>query len=500
VSVIVAGRQSQIERRTPLSRKRVVEIDFAELSDGSLVEMIEDPADATKTLFAVYENHLVRYTDRVADGSRILVPLPRADKDLRLVCLAAGVEPCGQTHELISAIVNILGDCLDLDLDSRNLMSAFAISTWFADKLTVVPYLALVGRPGSGKTAAMLILNSLVYRGLPTADISSPAFYDISDRIRPTISLDETLTAGRPRELMHLLRASSTRGFACLRKGTARVAFGPKVFSWLELPDDQALNSRCIIIPMHKTWRTDLSDPNDPKIAERAKRLRMRLLHFRFTRFRNACEPNPLINGRLSGRPLDLYRALALPIHEYKPFCKYLAIKIGEQDKLQESSLSPTHVLTIAVLYRLIHDRPEDSGIPLKGLAAVVNQYLERRGEPLRLNERKLGNILTSLSFTGRTRQNTGYFLWLDREDRERIHRDAYEYIGEGVFDGSIQNCPTCAPLSILEPATPPPPNRPHVETQRRTKETSNDEGRVRREFHVHQSRRPRFRANIGNH
>ena len=54
-----------------MEQKPVVEIDFAELSDGSLVEMIEDPADATKTLFAVYRNQSadIPRASRIGAGS-----------------------------------------------------------------------------------------------------------------------------------------------------------------------------------------------------------------------------------------------------------------------------------------------------------------------------------------------------------------------------------------------------------------------------------------------
>lgn len=116
-----------------MDRHDVVEIDFAQLADGSLVEMIEDPADATKTLFAVYDDDCVHYADRVRDGSRILVPLARADNDLKHVCVAAGVQPCGSIPDLVSDIVSILGDCLDLEPGWQKLMSAFAISTWFPE-------------------------------------------------------------------------------------------------------------------------------------------------------------------------------------------------------------------------------------------------------------------------------------------------------------------------------------------------------------------------------
>lgn len=472
---------------------KVVEVDFATLLDGSLVEMIEDPSEPTKTLLAVYSNKSVRYTDRVDDGGRCLVPLTRADNDLKHVCLAAGVQPCGPIPDLVSDIVSILGDRLDLGQGWRKLMSAFAISTWIPEVLDIAPYLALVGPSGTGKTTAMRVLNSLCYRGLLTADISSSAMYDISHRFHPTVSLDETLTVGRPRELIHLLKATSTPGFVFLRKDKARLGFGPKVFSWLELPDDQALNSRCIIIPMRKTSLTDLKSPNDPNVLERAKKMRRRLLQFRFEHFRDVSEPKPALNVRLSGRPLDLYRALTCSIEEDEPFCKFFADKIAAQDEFQARPLSPAQESTILVLYQVIHKvRPEHQACPISALAACVNAELERRGEPSGLNERKLGDILTSLSFTNRTRKNTGYVLWLTRAARARIHATARDYRIEGTDANLIDECQLCTPIGRPAPGTLPAPARPPVEAQMRTKKISNRERRVRRE---RRSRTLRLRA-----
>ena len=54
------------------------EVDFAELEDGTLVEMIEDPNNAAKSLFAVYNNASLHYAAAVDRGDRMLVPVPRA--------------------------------------------------------------------------------------------------------------------------------------------------------------------------------------------------------------------------------------------------------------------------------------------------------------------------------------------------------------------------------------------------------------------------------------
>ena len=53
-----------------------VEIDFAELSDGTLVEMIQSPADPTESLLAVYKDGNVQYAEQWRDETEFLSQSP----------------------------------------------------------------------------------------------------------------------------------------------------------------------------------------------------------------------------------------------------------------------------------------------------------------------------------------------------------------------------------------------------------------------------------------
>jgi energy-coupling factor transporter ATP-binding protein EcfA2 len=427
-----------------MESSNIVEINFAQLPDGTLVEMIEDPANPGKAILAVYRDRTVTFAERLEERGRTLVPLPRADRVLQHVCLAQGVEAHGALLDLVGAVASFFNMCLDLEMPWRILLTAYVMSTWFPEQLQAAPYVALVGPPGSGKTTALRVLNLLCYRSLLTADITSAAFYEISDRIRPTILLDETLTSGHSRELMHLLRATSTTGFVSLRKDKARLAFGPKAFSWLELPDDAALNSRCLIVPMHKTARTDLKSPNHPTILAFAKKVRMQLQQFRFEHFDGFPAPKIPADVKLSGRQLDLYRAVALPITQDEKLCEILARLIEQQSGLQTAVLSPAQATVLHVLYSFIHKKPEAPAVGLSALTAVVNSELAERGESI-VNERKMGNILTSLSLTNRLRTNTGYILLLDPSTRERIHANARDHRTEDP----VEDCKICSPTDV---------------------------------------------------
>lgn len=421
-------------------------VEFAELEDGTLVEMIEDPGNPAKSLLAVYADGTVRYTDKLCIGSEVLVPLLRTDTLSRHVSLPQGAEPYGELRNLMGSVGRLLATCLDVDLDSVFLMIAHVFCTWFPEKLPFAPYLAFLGPPSSGKTTALRILSLLCRRGLATSDITSAAFYDVCHHMHPTILIDETATAGDQRTLLHLLRSSSTRGFVVLRKGQAQLAYGPKVLSWVELPNDAAFNSRCIIIPMHRTTRADLLSPDDPKILRLASKLRMRLLQFRFEHYHTLSPAKIPAGVKLSARTLDLYRALSLPIAANHDFCEVLAHLIANQRQFQPGLLSPPQASAVRVLYEFIHDHPASGGVLVTGLTTEINLGLASRGEPSGLSERKVGDILTSLGLTDRSRANPGnYVLWLRRADRARIHRMAVDYEVDGISLEPIENCDICA-------------------------------------------------------
>jgi hypothetical protein len=172
-----------------------------------------------------------------------------------------------------------------------------------------------------------------------------------------------------------------------------------------------------------------------------------------------------------------LYGTLTLWIEENERICKVLADTIAAQDGLQARPLSPAEVSTIWVLYQFIHQ----SNSPcwrVRGLTDYVNKDLERRGEPSRLNERKLGVVLTTLSLPRRTRTNAGYVLWLEHAERVWIHEAARAYgiertLPPFIDQSKIHKCEICTLIDRPVPASPPPPKPAPVETETRTNETA---------------------------
>jgi len=426
------------------------EVDFAELEDGTLVEMIEDPNNSANSLFAIYSNRTVHYAATVDCGDRVLVPLPRGQGIFKHVRLARGAQPCA-TVALFGGIATLILACVDMSMSDASLIAAFVMSTWFIESLPVAPYLALVGLPRSGKTTLLEVLNQVCRQPLLTADITSAAFYEVYEKFSPTLLVDETLTARNRRELFHLLKTGTTRGSVILRKGHSLKAFGPKVISCTELPNDAALNSRCVIIPMQETNRTNLAKPTDKKVVDIADVLRQQLLQYRLENYHSLRLTKVEGDERLYSRTRDLYHALALPLASNADLCGCLVRFFEIQQDINREPLSPTSAAVLRSLYDWIHVNLKEGKCAQKDLTFGINLNLERLQETFRLNAHEVGRALTNLGFTNRKRTNAGFVLWLDLRTRKRIHNLAYD---NAINEGFRSGCELCRNAGGPNPAS----------------------------------------------
>ena len=400
--------------------KPVIETEFVK-GDGWFIELVRTVR--SRLFFILYEldGGKVTFSWEFELGDRVIVP-PEEDEFTRHVRLAGQLNDCGTVSNLLNNIDLFISRCLDINARDRFMMTCFVLCTWVVDRLPLAPYVALVGLPQSGKTTAMKVLQLLCRRGLLTSDISSAAFFRACDRLMPTLFIDETATAGQQRALFHLLRSGNTPDFIVLRDTQSYRTYCPKVVSWIELPNDSALNSRCLIIPMQETSRTDLLRTTDPEIVAAAEELQGQLLMYRFRKYSTLQLPQIPGSENLRSRNRDLYEAMALPIADDPESCARLLECMGQQHEFQRQPLAPNQTAVLETLFEQIHVHPDQGTFAIRDLANAVNLNLKRMGECFRLNPRGVGAVLTTFGFLNRDRTNSGWVVWLDRGARKRIH------------------------------------------------------------------------------
>ena len=427
-----------------MTAKPIIETDFAELPDGTLLDTIEDPNNPAQTLLAVYRDQSVRYADQFEADDRICVPISRTTEILRHVRFSRGAKPYKSTDHLLGALTAVISHCLDMSNLQRVLLSCFILSTWLLEKLPVAPYLAFVGLPRSGKTTTLRLLDLLCRRSLLTSDITSAAFYETCNRVTPSLIIDETATAGDRRALFHLLRVGSTPGSIAIRKNKAFNPYCPKIVCWTELPDDQALNSRCVIIPLQESERKDLLRVTDPKIQAFADNIPQMCQQYRLEKFNRLSLARVPGDEFLNSRSRDLYEALALPIDDAN-IREFLAAQFQTQQNFNREPLSPVQAAVLQTLDWYIHANGTDSTCANSDLTDAVNLQLKYDHELFHATPHQVGHVLTSFGLTERKRTNAGWVLLLSRDTRKRIHTLLRRYAVE--LDSSVnrEGCGLCS-------------------------------------------------------
>jgi len=311
---------------------------------------------------------------------------------------------------------------------------------------------ALVGLPQSGKTTLLQVLNLLCRRPLLTADITAAAFFDACSRLTPTLLIDETGTHGSGRYLRHLLRMGTSRDVVAMRKNQSFHAYGAKVICFLEPPDDPALTTRCILIPMKETKKTDLLRPTDPWIVERANGLRQQLLQFRLEKYKDLKIPTLKAAESLRPRCRDLLHCLAAPVADWSDFCDDLVFFFEKQDTLARQPLSPPQNAVLAALLWAVHEYRERGYMGINNLTGLANNLLQNAGLRLRLSPRKVGSALTSLGFLDKERTSKGWRVWLNPADARRIHElvATYGLDNPGQLLGVERDCKLCRELRLV--------------------------------------------------
>ena len=440
--------------------------DFLRLDDGTLLELTRhpdldgrvrfiqwDPSPIPDSQASATEDHSaapepqsesrlgqIAYVDRLAvihGGENFtLMPLDATAgivgaSLLNAVQLPATAKPCNSLSGLVAAISQLILRCVALTETDAHLVAHFLLATWFIDRLPIAPYLALVGPPQSGKTTLLRVLDLLCRRSLFASDATSVTLLQACDQLHPTLLIDETSSIDDPVALRRLLRIGNTPGSLVLRHKQAWNVFGAKVICWRELPDDAALNSRCIILPMHAVNDPALRLPDDPEIVAAAATLQSQLLYYRLANYEKITTPaiNEAIKA-LPPRKRELYLALAAPCLNDEESHRFLFDYLRDRIPLgnSDNSLSAAEHAVLFSLFHMTHLPEHRSQVLTKQVAARANQHLHDEREHLQLPIRRVGAILTGFAFAERRRTKRGWALALEKDDQHRLHGIAVRY------------------------------------------------------------------------
>jgi hypothetical protein len=444
-------------QRAKSSGTAYVPVDFRTFSDGTLVELVRDPSDFRPRLLT-WKNGKTAIQDCFRHADRTFVP-PDIDPSLMgAMRLPTAISRNATLEDLLHGTQKCISTYVDLQPQYVRLVSNFVVYTWFADRLTVAPYLWITGPYSAGKTKLLRLLHCLCRRALLASDISPASLYLLPNAIIPTLLIDEFEPGrgGRNRELEHFLRCGSTQDGRAIRGGKVYDTFCPKVISSRIATTDGALASRAVFISVMPTGRflPELERSTQEEIANQLQGQSLRY------RLENYSRPLPDGLSKRAGfvpRIRDLTRALAAPLFGHQQFEQLLIQDLQPQNKEAKLSLhgEPEWVVATALFTESHH-----GGVFTVGdLTIEVNDLLGKIGETYLLTPKAVGNYLRSFGFCALKLGNIGRGLRMTQQLARQVHKLAtdlgikradivyYQAIDQGYAG---QSCSLCDEYGLL--------------------------------------------------
>jgi hypothetical protein len=364
----------------------------AVLDTGEIVEMVYRPSER-RTLFVRSIDGVWGYEDAVdlPSGER-LVPYSPRNNLLKhdVVLLPSGPEEYDSDSELLSGIKAFIHHYVDVSPLFEEIASYYVLLTWVYDAFNELPYLRVRGDYGSGKTRFLLTAGSLCYKPIFASGAStvSPLFR-IIDAFRGTLIIDEGdfRVSDEKAEVVKILNNGNARGFPVLRSEVsgrkefdprAYTVFGPKIVASRGFFEDRALESRFLTEEMGQgRLREDIPISLGESHKEEARRLRNKLLLFRFRNLQKARTPETAIDRAIEPRLNQIFAPLLSIIDDPKA-------REGLQElarRYNRELVSDRGLETEAQLLEVIRDLAVSAADGRLAVKEIAGLFVDRHGD-----------------------------------------------------------------------------------------------------------------------
>jgi hypothetical protein len=395
-----------------------------------LVETIRDPADPDRFVFLDWCDGEYTIVPQIEYRGRIYVPPSQSAGLVSHLTIPGAVRPCGRLNVLLSDLRATIREFMEISDRNILLIQSFILANWFPDLFNSVPYLWLIGPPGSAKTTLLRLLSCVCRRALLVGDIRAAALYQLVDSLDTTLFIDELEVSGSrvDWDILRLLRTGSTHGIPVVRNGRIYSTFGFKVICSRQLPEDMALTSRAIAVSILPSLK-ELKPFTGEEMRRIAEEFQPRLMMFRLMHYpavRNSRMQTCNLDD-MTPRGRQLSRVLAAPLEGNEQAQSDLIALLQEYDRETriERLLEPEW-LGVEALFGICHEQLPYGGrvgeMLMGGVADQINSTLKYRGEDTRLTARKAGAILKSLGIKSESLGNLGRGVRFTQPFRRTIH------------------------------------------------------------------------------
>jgi hypothetical protein len=417
-------------------RSGVRRVDFLEVSDGTLADLVRDANDPEQLRFLTYRNGVVAVQRKVTDRGKVFRP-PRVRRSLvSAIKFPAMAEGNPTARGLLDGLGAAFAPYLSLQSDQLFLLAAYILATWFIDCVKVAPVLFVSGPMGADLESPLRLLGACCRRALRVKSISSGSLYPSPGNVRPTLLIDNH--EGDPqgtRAAKEILRLDDGPENFSVRNSEAYQLHFAKVLCSRYPPSGFNLSRKGIeiLVPFDPPATTLLDEAGLQRIVNEFV---PQLFMYRLRNYHRVLNRRPIKMKDLSPATKELANAWGAPVLGDKCLLKKLLGLLGEHDRrlLREREVEPEWLVVRALLYASHHEMGES--LLVGQLSSIANSLGKMAGGST-LPDRAVGALLRSVGFAPDKRTRHGWRIPLNETAKERIHSLALKY---GITRGHILN------------------------------------------------------------
>jgi len=402
-----------------------------------MIDLVADPLDPCKLKLLLWDGTNAKLAPRIEYRSRTYEPVALHPTVVRGVRWPTCRSDYGSTRELFDKILGLITQYVGIAGQPARLLVYLIFSTWFPDRLTVAPGLAILG-PAVGEAIQLLrLLHCVCRRSMLLVGMPQPDLISLPLSLSPSLLIDRpTLTCS----LRGFLSGSNRRGLVAVRRGKILDVCCPKVvyFSVGEFPDAIASGMVQIILPPTAVQAQAL---DDEQLNDIAAELQGKMLAYRLANFAKI-QVSQSQGANFTHQTGELAVNLAACVMDDPELAAGVLPLLREQDECVRGQLDrdPGSVIIEAVL-ACCHENEKDR-VQVKEIAALANAILRSRGELIECSPEEAGHRLDILGLQ-RTRTNAGMVLSLTRATRRLVHGLARTHDVLSVAN-VVPGCPDC--------------------------------------------------------
>lgn len=366
------------------------------IQENEVVELVYDPdSAATKFIRSNRYDHELVNEVTLSDGT-IMEPIQATNNLLAhdIILLPEKYESYASLDELRSDLRNFIIKYLTLPDDFLEIVIHYVLLSWVYDGFNEINYLLFRGDYGSGKTRALNVVGSLLYKPLFTSGSAtiSPIFHAL-DLFRGSLILDEAdfrFTDERA-EISKILNSGNQKGYPVLRSVAtpqktydprAFHVFGPKIIGMRRHFADLAVESRCLSISMH----TITPDPNIPislpkNFKAEATALRNQLLAFRCIARHSIPINGKAVSNKVSQRGNQMLLPLLTLVDDENVKDAIISYVQGEERIRSSARLEQVDTVVLEGLAQLMKKTKKTDGGTCSIAIGELRQHLIKHGE-----------------------------------------------------------------------------------------------------------------------